>query len=101
MTPAVAAAIDEMVAEHRAAIEDALARVEDELKDKVVDVQRAMPVGVPADQVVAAASEGEVDLVVIGARGLGAIKRLFLGSVSERVLHRVGCPVLVVKGVAH
>jgi nucleotide-binding universal stress UspA family protein len=38
-----------------------------------------------------------VDLVVVGARGLGASKRFFVGSVSDRVVHHAPCPVLVVR----
>ncbi len=39
----------------------------------------------------------KVDLIVIGARGLGAIKEAFLGSVSNYVLHKSKVPVLIVK----
>jgi nucleotide-binding universal stress UspA family protein len=97
ITPTLDAAVEELVADRRAAIEDALGRVEAELRDKVVEIERSTPVGLPADEIVAAARDAKADLVVIGARGLGAIKRLLLGSVSERVLHRVDCPVLIVK----
>ncbi|MBC8252001.1 MAG: universal stress protein [Candidatus Nitrosopelagicus sp.] len=38
-----------------------------------------------------------IDLVVIGARGRGAAKEIFLGSVSNYVLHKSKKPVLVVK----
>jgi len=38
------------------------------------------------------------DLLVLGSRGLGALGRLALGSVSEAVAHRAGWPVLVVRG---
>jgi nucleotide-binding universal stress UspA family protein len=34
---------------------------------------------------------------VVGARGLGALKRLVLGSVSEGVLRHIDRPVLIVK----
>ncbi len=38
------------------------------------------------------------DLIVIGGRELGAMHRLFTGSVSEAVLHKACCPVLIVHG---
>ena len=38
-----------------------------------------------------------IDLVVIGARGRGSAKEMFLGSVSNYVLHKVKKPVLIVK----
>ena len=42
-------------------------------------------------------SKNKIDMVVIGARGMGAAKELFLGSVSNYVLHKSKKPVLVVK----
>ena len=41
--------------------------------------------------------EEKVELLVTGTHGFSGMKRLLLGSVSEQVLHRVDCPVLVVK----
>ena len=41
--------------------------------------------------------KNRIDLVVIGARGRGAAKEIFLGSVSNYVLHKVKKPVLIVK----
>ncbi|KUI38849.1 universal stress protein [Mycobacterium sp. IS-1496] len=38
----------------------------------------------------------EADMVVVGTRGNGAIKRLLLGSVSTGVLHHARCPVAVI-----
>ncbi len=37
------------------------------------------------------------DMIVIGARGVSRIKEIFLGSVSNYVLHKSKVPVLVVK----
>jgi nucleotide-binding universal stress UspA family protein len=38
-----------------------------------------------------------IDLVVIGSRGRGQIKEIFLGSTSNYVLHKLPIPVMVVK----
>ena len=55
-----------------------------------------LPVGPPAETLERMSSD--VDLLVVGARGLGPVKRLLLGSVSERVLRDAACPVLIVHG---
>ncbi len=54
-------------------------------------------VGHPAETIVRVASEGEFDMIVIGNRGLGGLKRLFLGSVSNAVVHNAKPSVLTVK----
>lgn len=51
----------------------------------------------PAEALVAAAQAEGADLLVLGSRGLGRIKGLILGSVSQRVLHDAPCACLVVK----
>jgi len=53
--------------------------------------------GDPAREIVRRAHDRDVDLVVLGARGLRTLGRLLLGSVSETVLHRAGRPVLIVR----
>jgi nucleotide-binding universal stress UspA family protein len=39
----------------------------------------------------------DADVVVVGSRGRGAIRRVLLGSVSTYVVHNAPCPVLVVR----
>ena len=55
---------------------------------------RELPLGSPAE--ILERLSTEVGLIVLGARGLGALKRLLLGSVSERLLRHAACPVLIV-----
>jgi len=57
-------------------------------------------VGHPVDALIATAAASDVGLVVVGARGLGTLERVLLGSVSEGVLRHVDRPVLIVKGPA-
>jgi nucleotide-binding universal stress UspA family protein len=38
-----------------------------------------------------------IDLIVVGSRGMGAVKEMFFGSVSHSIIHASNLPVLVVK----
>ncbi len=51
----------------------------------------------PSDEIVRVAEETGADLVVMGSRGLGGIKRALMGSVSDSVVRHAHCPVLVVR----
>ena len=62
-----------------------------------VPVKRIYRNGDPSIQIIEAATEAKADLIVVGARGLGQVGGLILGSVSERVLHGSSIPVLVVR----
>ena len=43
------------------------------------------------------AKEKNVDMIVMGSRGLGGITQFLLGSVSDRVTDHAPCPVLIVR----
>jgi nucleotide-binding universal stress UspA family protein len=49
------------------------------------------------DSLVAYAESHNVDLIVIGSRGLGGFKKLLLGSVASGVSQHAKCPVLIIK----
>ena len=53
--------------------------------------------GDPAEEIVRLANIHNVDLIVIGSRGLTGMKRIVLGSVSSQVVADAQCSVLVVK----
>jgi nucleotide-binding universal stress UspA family protein len=61
-----------------------------------VDVRFLVWEGEPGPAVLEAAEAEDVDLVVVGRRNLGAVGRLFLGSVSRHVVEHARRPVLVV-----
>jgi nucleotide-binding universal stress UspA family protein len=69
------------------------------IKDGGGDVaETCLREGPTVDRVLDLAEETDADLIVVGSRGLGPIKRLALGSVSEGVVHHAMCPVLVTRG---
>ena len=60
-------------------------------------VPRLVAEGDAAREIVKTAHGRDADLVVLGARGLGTLGRLLLGSVSETVLHHADRPVVIVR----
>jgi universal stress protein A len=53
--------------------------------------------GIAADEIVACATDEDIDLIVMASHGRTGLERLLLGSIAEEVLRRVNCPILIVK----
>ena len=53
--------------------------------------------GDPAEEIIQFAKNNDIDMIVIGSRGLGQIKGLLLGSVSSKVCHLAECTCVTVK----
>ncbi len=53
--------------------------------------------GPPAEAILRVAQVRQVDLIVMGTRGLGQLSGLLLGSQSQKVLTHAQCPVLLVR----
>ncbi len=60
------------------------------------DVCQELLEGPEANSILKAAANRQADLIVMGTRGLGALKGFFLGSVSREVINHSTCPVMVV-----
>jgi len=58
---------------------------------------RKIEEGYAADTICDIAAKGHYDMIVIGNRGLSAIGRFLVGSVSDRVVHHSPCTVTVVR----
>jgi nucleotide-binding universal stress UspA family protein len=56
-----------------------------------------LAVGAPAKEIVRAGEELRAGMTVVGSRGLGAVGRTLMGSVSDSVVRHAHCPVLVVR----
>jgi len=68
------------------------------IKGKNIEARKILKEGHPADTIVNIAQKEGFDMIVVGSRGLGGLKKLFLGSVSNAIIQEaVNCSVLVVK----
>ncbi|XP_078339910.1 uncharacterized protein LOC144627279 [Crassostrea virginica] len=51
--------------------------------------------GDPGEAIVSVAEKEKATFIVTGCRGMGLLRRTFMGSVSDYVMHHAHCPVLV------
>ena len=79
------------------AMRAALAKAIPFAKERRVPYEAELIEGEPADTILGLARSRDVDLVVVGSRGLGSIRGALLGSVSSAVVHHADRSVLVVK----
>lgn len=67
-------------------------------RDKgLTDVVGRTAEGSPADQILEAAGSDDIDMIVMGSRGLSDTRALFLGSVSHKVANHAACTCVTVK----
>lgn len=64
---------------------------------KNVPLKKRMIQGHPSNVILEEIEKGSIDLAVMGSHGYGPIAGAVLGSVSQRVLRKAACPVLIVK----
>ncbi len=86
----------EQLAQMRAKFESEVALEHRELRDAPLKVETLVQRGDPRTEILRMATDGEFDLIVMGTRGRSGITRALLGSVTENVVHRAPCSVLVV-----
>jgi len=70
----------------------------DQAKSQNIAASGLVLEGSPYGAIVALAEEDKASLIVMGSHGRTGLKRLLMGSVTERVIGHAPCPVLVVKG---
>jgi nucleotide-binding universal stress UspA family protein len=81
----------EMTEQVSSTLEEAIAQVPED-----VPVTKLLGHGHAGPALISAIEEQGCDLVVVGTRGRGAVKSLFLGSVTEHLVSRSSVPIVVV-----
>ncbi len=73
----------------------ALDEVESIGKEMDVTVEKKMVEGIPDHEIIELA--GKNDLIVMGSKGMTALDRILIGSVSEKVMHHADGPVMIIR----
>lgn len=89
--------IEDMVNRMAEAVREKLRTFADSFPPELGEVTTLWRVGVPAQEIVAAAEQESIDLIIIGTHGWTGVKALVLGSVAENVLRTATRPVMVVR----
>ncbi|HDQ71742.1 MAG TPA: universal stress protein [Chloroflexi bacterium] len=74
-----------------------LQAVAEQVRALVNDVQISVRFGRPAEEILRFVEEVKADLVVMSTHGRSGITQWVFGSIADRVLRRVTCPVLLVR----
>ncbi len=76
-----------------------LVEAEHKLKSRYpeINIDKIIKMGRPSDIIVETAKEEDVDLIVMGSRGLGGITGWVLGNTSRQVVESCTKPILIVK----
>jgi len=91
-------ALDAEKKELRSKAQELVDRLEKSLGGGARGVHSELREGSPGVTIVNAINEFQIDLAVIGSRGLSGVRKFLLGSVSEWVSNVAECSVLVVRG---
>ena len=88
--------LQELAAHMRSKGHNAFLRCQEQLSSDL-PLQCLYKIGSPGPVILQTAADIDTDLIVMGSRGLGPLKGLFMGSVSSYVVTHSVCPVLIVK----
>ncbi len=86
----------EPVEQQNRVMADAKTQLNKLVGDQPVNWKPLVTVGRPADEISRVVEERNIDLVITATRGRSGLKRLILGSITERLMRTLTCPLLVV-----
>lgn len=69
--------------------------------DEEIPSKTMLRVGSPHVEIINAAKESGIDVIILSTHGRTGLTHVFLGSNAERVVRHAGCPVLIVREQEH
>lgn len=82
--------------ELKARANEAVQRIAEPARERDLHVVESVTAGTPHRQIVSYATDHDIDLIVMTSHGRTGVRRMLLGSVTERVVRLAEVPVLVV-----
>lgn len=76
---------------------EVLKKAKDLADFQAVMAETRIAFGDPSDEILKICDSECPSLIIMGVRGRGEVKSIFLGSVSNRIIHHSPCPVLIIK----
>ncbi len=83
------------------AISNAHKQFEQLVGDTQIQWEPLVTIGHAGDEISRLAKEQNVDLAISATHGRSGLKRLIVGSVTERLMHTLHCPLMIVRGPEH
>ena len=65
--------------------------------ERGIPIHAKIATGIPSEEILAAASAEDPDLIVVGTRGKTGLAHIMLGSTAERIIRAAPCPVLAIR----
>ena len=89
--------IDKFAVTHARSVVDRAAEEIERALPFAEEVRKDVITGTPEQSIIEEAEAWKADLIVTGSHGHGFLKRAWLGSVSNAVVHRAPCSVLIIR----
>lgn len=76
----------------------AIDTIADQAKGTGISVVEDLLYGPPPSEIIDYATENDIDLIVLGTKGITGSRRFLIGSVAEKVVRQSDTPVLTIRG---
>ncbi|BFZ04329.1 hypothetical protein BsWGS_07367 [Bradybaena similaris] len=87
--------VTELIKEEEIKVKQLVDKYSEKMKKLHLGGKVKQMAGKSGEAIIAAAVEENADLIVMGTRGMSTVRRTFIGSVSDYVLHHSKVPVLI------
>ena len=75
-------------------------RIPENIRNEI-EIETKILFGIPNEEIVNFADEQKIDMIVMGTHGRTGLKHVLMGSISEKVVGKSTCPVLLIKHDYH